>query len=146
MTLSTAEISDRLEISDVLVRYGTAMDHRDWGLLATCFLPDVAMDYDTSGSFHSLEEFVVHAEEGLRKMRSTQHYVVNHVISVEGDTADATSYALAQHVDDATGAIFSLGGVYRDTLVRTEAGWRISSRRFVSRWNQGVLRPNEVFH
>ena len=43
------EISDRLEIADVLTRYTRAIDTGDWDRLDTVFTPDAAIDYTESG-------------------------------------------------------------------------------------------------
>ena len=49
MALSQQEISDRIEIGDLLVRYSRAIDTKDWALLDTVFLPDARVDYKSSG-------------------------------------------------------------------------------------------------
>ena len=43
------QISDRLEIEDVLIRYTRAIDTGDWDRLDTVFTPDAAIDYTQSG-------------------------------------------------------------------------------------------------
>jgi 3-phenylpropionate/cinnamic acid dioxygenase small subunit len=136
--LSLAEISDRLAVSDLLNRYATAMDSRNWDLLAACFTDDARLDYDTSGVF-GRQDFVEHCAEGLARMKATQHRVTNQVITLDGDQAQATSYVVAQHVRD-NDATFTLGGTYHDDLVRTGDEWRIASRQFVTSWKAGKLR------
>jgi 3-phenylpropionate/cinnamic acid dioxygenase small subunit len=136
--MTAANLADRLAVSDVLIRYATAQDNRDWALLASCFTADAKLDYDTSGMFDR-DAFVEHCQVGLARMKSTQHCVMNHVISVDGDRAHATSYVIAQHVRD-TDALFTLGGTYHDDLVRSGDDWQISSRRFVTSWKDGKLR------
>ncbi|MDQ1508779.1 MAG: SnoaL-like domain, partial [Actinomycetota bacterium] len=37
MGYSPQELADRAEIHDVIVRYGWAIDTKDWALLDTCF-------------------------------------------------------------------------------------------------------------
>ena len=49
MALSLQEISDRIEIEDLLQRYTAAIDAKDWELLATVFTPDATLDYTSSG-------------------------------------------------------------------------------------------------
>ena len=49
MSLSIHEISDRIEIDDLLKRYTSAIDGKDYALLDTCFLPDAHVDYVSSG-------------------------------------------------------------------------------------------------
>jgi len=131
-------VNDRSAISELLVRYATAQDARDWELLASCFTDDARLDYDTSGVFDR-PQFIEHCRVGLAPMKATLHYVTNHVVDVDGDHARSTSYVLAQHVraDDVT---FTLGGSYHDELVRTPDGWRIAARRFVTAWKGGRLR------
>jgi len=136
--MSTADIGDRLAISDVLIRYATALDGRDWELLASCFTDDATLDYDTSGTY-GRDAFVEHCRAGLARMKATQHCVTNHVISTDGDRAHSTSYVIAQHVRE-NDVTFTLGGAYSDDLVRVGTGWRIASRRFVTSWKAGQLR------
>ena len=136
--MSTADIGDRLAISDVLIRYATALDGRDWELLASCFTDDATLDYDTSGTY-GRDAFVEHCRAGLARMKATQHCVTNHVISTDGDRAHSTSYVIAQHVRE-NDFTFTLGGTYSDDLVRAGTEWRIASRRFVTSWKAGQLR------
>ena len=136
--MSAVDVGDRLAISDVLIRYATALDGRDWELLASCFTDDATLDYDTSGTY-GRDAFVEHCRAGLARMKATQHCVTNHVISTDGDRAHSTSYVIAQHVRDSD-VTFTLGGTYVDDLVRVGTGWRIASRRFVTLWKAGQLR------
>ena len=136
--MSAVDVGDRLAISDVLIRYATALDGRDWELLASCFTDDATLDYDTSGTY-GRDAFVEHCRAGLARMKATQHCVTNHVISTDGDRAHSTSYVIAQHVRD-NDVTFTLGGTYSDDLVRVGTGWRIASRRFVTSWKAGQLR------
>ena len=135
--MSAANVAGPLAVSDVLIRYATAQDSRDWELLASCFTGDARLDYDTSGVF-GRDDFVAHRRVGLTRIKATQHCVTNHVIEVDGDHARSTSYVIAQHVrnNDVT---FSLGGTYHDNLVRYGTEWRIASRRFVTSWQAGWL-------
>jgi hypothetical protein len=47
--VTVGELSDRIEIQDLLVRYARAIDTKDWGLLDTCFTADAQVDYTSSG-------------------------------------------------------------------------------------------------
>ena len=47
--MTVGELSDRIEIQDLLVRYARAIDTKDWDLLDTCFTPDAHVDYTSSG-------------------------------------------------------------------------------------------------
>ncbi len=43
--LSQQEISDRLELQDVVHAYSHAVDARDWDALDEVFVPDAVIDY-----------------------------------------------------------------------------------------------------
>jgi 3-phenylpropionate/cinnamic acid dioxygenase small subunit len=120
----------RLDITEVLVRYATGIDRRDWDLFRTCFTPDCHADYEGIGAWEgvdALTEFMVDAHAG---MRHTLHRVTNFAIAVADDRAEARTYVDVVFVlaDDGTG--LEAAGYYDDALVRTADGWRIASRRF----------------
>ena len=47
--LSIQEISDRLEIQDLLARYCDALDRKDWDIFDRIFTPDAVIDYTAMG-------------------------------------------------------------------------------------------------
>ncbi len=47
--LTPREISDRIRIHDVLIRYSTAINDRDCDLLDTCFTDNALCDYSSTG-------------------------------------------------------------------------------------------------
>ena len=48
MSYNLLQLSDRAEIHDVIVRYGWAIDTKDWALLDTCFTDDAEVDYSSN--------------------------------------------------------------------------------------------------
>ncbi|ODR18409.1 nuclear transport factor 2 family protein [Mycolicibacterium porcinum] len=123
---------DRSDIIDVLVRYATGIDRRDWPLFRTVFTDDCVLDYGEIGSWNGVDavtEFMdqVHAMAG-----HTMHRLSNHAIAVDGDTATARTYvdSLIMAQDNSSGV--SGIGFYDDDLVRTSSGWQIARRRFTA--------------
>ncbi len=47
--MDIAELSDRTEINDALIRYTIAVDTGEWDRLDTVFTPDAQIDYSESG-------------------------------------------------------------------------------------------------
>ncbi|MHC9292302.1 nuclear transport factor 2 family protein [Mycobacterium sp. LTG2003] len=125
-------MSDREEITDVLVRYATGIDRRDWPLFRTVFTADCALDYGEIGTWSSVEEVTAFMEEAHAMAGHTMHRLTNHAIAVDGDTATARTYvdALIMASDNNSGV--NAAGFYDDELVRTAEGWRIARRRFTS--------------
>lgn len=123
---------DRQDITDVLIRYATGIDRRDWSLFRTVFTDDCELDYGEIGTFHGVDavtDFMVttHAAAG-----HTMHRVSNIVVTVSGDTAQAHAYvdALVMSTDGQSGV--NAVGYYDDDLVRTADGWKVTRRTFTT--------------
>ena len=131
-TLSVEEISDRIQIDDLLIRYTVAIDEKDWELLDTVYTPDAHVDYTESGGIKGeYPEVRAWLAKALAPFTMTQHLVSNSVVELDGDEARARTMVFnPMGTDDGKGGlrIFYVGGWYRDKLVRTEAGWRIAER------------------
>lgn len=128
------QLFDRNEITDVLIRYATAIDHKDWDLLSAVFVDGADCDYTPLGgeraAFPAICRWLTEALSGF----ATQHMLTNYVIEVEGDLATARTYLQATHTPtDETGArSLTFKGTYVDGLIRTSAGWRIQHRTLYS--------------
>jgi 3-phenylpropionate/cinnamic acid dioxygenase small subunit len=124
--------SDHDLITDVLVRYATGIDTRDWDLFRTCFTDDVQADYGPAvGLWTDVDAITEYMDVMHRDMLDTKHFLSNFVIEVSGDTASASTYVHAILVvtnDPLTW--YEPVGRYEDRLVRTVDGWRISRRTF----------------
>lgn len=130
--LSLQEISDRLEIQDLMVRYSHAVDTRQWDLLDEVFTPDAHIDYSamggSTGDLTATKEFLATM---LPNFLAFQHLISNSSISVDGDTA--TGRTLCHNpmlVADAQGrqSLMLCGLWYLDTFVRIDGQWRIQRR------------------
>ena len=70
MALPLQEISDRLEIEDVLVRYCYAVDDRDWDAYRSVFTRDAVIDDTVTGGVRSgVEDFCRAGSTGGRRVR-----------------------------------------------------------------------------
>ena len=129
--LDLQEISDRIEIQDLLARYTHAIDQRDWDALDRVFTPDAYIDYSAmggaAGGLMEIKEFLAGA---MPMFEIFQHLVGSSVVDLDGDTATARTICHNPMVlrggDDPH--LLVCGLWYRDKLVRTPAGWRISER------------------
>ena len=131
-TLSLEQISDRIEIDDLLIRYTVAIDTKDWELLDTVYTPDAKIDYTTSGGIKGdYPEVRAWLAKVLPAFKMTQHLISNSVVKVDGDTATARTMVFnPMGTDDGKGGLnlFYVGAWYDDKLVRTPQGWRIAER------------------
>ncbi|MCH7599245.1 MAG: nuclear transport factor 2 family protein [Myxococcales bacterium] len=130
MTLE--HLIDRQEIDDLLTRYATSVDTKDWDLYETCFTEDAFIDYESAGGIKGKRpEVRAWLEKVMVIFPMTQHVVCNRVIEIDGDKATARSVfynPMALPGEGKAQSLFIDGGYYNDQLVRTADGWRITER------------------
>lgn len=147
--MTVEELLDRQEIDDLLVRYATAVDTKDWDLYETCFTPDAFIDYESAGGIKGkLPEVRAWLEKTLVMFPMTQHVVCNRVVEIDGDAGTARSVfynPMGLPQEGARQILFFDGGYYNDKLVRTDQGWKISERIEESSYStrlDRVLQPS----
>jgi hypothetical protein len=126
--LSLEEISDRLEIQQVLVDYSTAIDTRRFDDLDRVFTPDAHIDYSAMGGIvGSFPDVKAWLKEHLPNFPAYMHMLGNFDIRVDGDTARSRTMCFNPMVMGGD-AVYFCGLWYEDELVRTDDGWRMSRR------------------
>jgi len=144
MTLSLQEVSDRLEITDALLAYSTALDvpGRRWDQWYKCFARDAVCEYPPHIGPTPPDKLQELFSQNDAVRLTTQHLFTNIVIAVEGDTASARSecsYAAVNRGETPEKNVLRLSGLwFADELARTEEGWRITHRVGNSRWSFAV--------
>jgi len=137
-------LTDRLEIEQVLVRYSTLIDTKQFDRLATeVFTPDAHVDYTTApgGIAGSVSEVTAWLAKVLEPFKVLQHMLGNFDITVEGDRARSTCYfhnPMGLPAEGNALTVFWCGGRYIDELVRTSQGWRIKHRIDEVQYMQGL--------
>jgi hypothetical protein len=133
------DVLDRREIDDLLIRYATAVDSRDWALLDSVFTPDACLDYRSAGGIRgTFTEARQWLSEVLPLFTMTQHLVVNRSVEIDPGGEAARSRAIFHNPNqllvDGEPWLFVVGGCYHDRLVRLPAGWRIALRVEETLW------------
>lgn len=122
--------SDREQITDVLIRYATGIDTKDWELFRTCFTSDVRADYGSIGVWSDVDGITEYMTAAHAELSATKHMMSNFVIAVDGDHASAVSYVHAVLVATREPPNWvDAVGHYVDEFVRTADGWRIRERK-----------------
>lgn len=127
-------MTDRDEIVELTVRYATAIDNLEYSLLTTVFTDDAQVDYGEVGQWTGGAEVAAFMEAAHVGAQHTMHRMTNQAVAIDAD-ADADAATVRTYVDALI--LFDGGGVnpvgyYDDHVVRTSAGWRISSRKYTS--------------
>lgn len=137
--LDLQEISDRIEIQELLVRYSIAIDSKRFDDLLPLFTEDAECDYGSLGSPRGPAAIAGLISSTLAGLDATQHLVGNSIVEIDGDSAAVRTYLISQHIRaSAPGAKhYFIGGEYVDTVVRTPDGWRFRTRRLDRMWSEG---------
>ena len=125
--LDTRQLSDRIEILDLLTTYTRAVDTGEWDLLDAVFTPDARIDYTATGGIQgTFPRVKAWLAEILPAFARRQHLLCQSAVVLDGDAATVTVYFANPMVtvNNEVEHLFACGGYYHLTLVRTPAGWR----------------------
>jgi hypothetical protein len=128
--LSLEEISDRLEIQQLLVDYSTAIDNRRFDDLDDVFTEDAYIDYRAMGGIDGrYPEVKAWLAEVLPNFPAYSHMLGNLSITFSGDTAASRVICFNPMVlgGDQKQVLFC-GLWYDDEFIRTPQGWRLTRR------------------
>lgn len=122
-------VADRLEVCELLYRYADAVDDTAWQVLADeVFTADAVYDLEDVGLG------VVHgASRIVTVFARIRHPVAHHVLApIVASTGDRDRLTVRSRWLVVLADRTALAGRYRDTVVRTPAGWRIAARRLTT--------------
>jgi hypothetical protein len=141
--LTVDDLLARAAISDVVHRYATGIDRRDWALFRSIFTDEVTLDFSSWNgappSRSSADDWTMGVKNSLSGFDATQHVSSNHVITLGGDTATCVSYMMALHylLEDGQHQMQAIGGYYTNRLVRGPDGWKIHACTLTATWEKG---------
>ena len=132
MAMNMQEISDRMEINNLLIDYCSAIDGRRFDELDNVFTADAFVDYTCfggpKGSYPEIKEFLMKA---MVMFPSFQHMIGNSRVRIDGDKATARTIChnpMTIKLPEGGSQVAFYGLWYVDKLVRTESGWRLCER------------------
>ena len=128
--MSLTDIEDRLAISDLFVRYTTALDRGDVETLVDCFTPDGSLDSPAVGQHSGHAAIRAFAERFARfheRGAQLRHVISNLTAEIDGDRARATCYLLNVLTRDGKSELLAPGR-YECELVKSEGKWRFQRR------------------
>lgn len=142
-----AELSDRQEIHDLVLRYCSAVDRADYPAVRDVYARD-GVDHHT-GFSGTADDYVHWLRERTSVFDGTMHLIGNHRVGLFVDHAYAETYGTAVHwgtPSDDEARNFTSGFRYLDHVRRDSDGWRIVERTAVREWTRsdaGRLREPE---
>lgn len=130
MRASDAHREIFLDVCELLVRYASGIDRRDWKLLRSCFTDDCVADYGDVGRWSSGDEITEWMRTTHEPLGHTLHRITNQAVSTDGEAVEARSYVDVIALGPGNVGGVQAAGFYDDVLVRTDAGWKIAKRRY----------------
>jgi hypothetical protein len=129
---SMQEISDRLELQQLVHAYTYAIDERNWAKLDQIFTADAYIDYRAMGGIDGPYPTVrTWLPEALKHFPAYMHLTGNAMFDLDGEKATGKVACLNPMVVPGEGGgsdTMMLGLWYHDRYRRTAQGWRISER------------------
>jgi SnoaL-like domain len=141
---SIRALQDRIDITDVLYRYSSAIDSFDSEGIRSVFADDVWAHYGNlepvSGG-DALTEWITGATGSI----TWQHHLLSvYHVKLDGDSASALSYLTSHQVFDGEPNVAKiLVARYHDELRRTPAGWKISKKVAEFLWSESRTSDEE---
>jgi uncharacterized protein (TIGR02246 family) len=119
-------VEDRIELSDLVARYGVAVDDRDEATLRELFARDATFT-GVRGETRGRDAVVAYYLERFRTFGPSFHVPHSQTVTFDGD--DAATGVVSAHAElaGADGA-FWVALRYLDVYVREDGAWRFASR------------------
>jgi 3-phenylpropionate/cinnamic acid dioxygenase small subunit len=119
----------RQAVTDLLVRYASGIDGRDWALLRSCFTDACEADYGDIGHWRTGDEITAWMAETHDPLGPTQHRISNVVLRQDGITLRSRCAVHAVVVLPDRSAAVHAYGFYDDEIAVVDEP-RITRRRF----------------
>ncbi|HEX8925041.1 MAG TPA: nuclear transport factor 2 family protein [Terriglobales bacterium] len=134
---------DRAQISDLLYRFASCLDAKDYQGYANNFVDGGYVELPeptstTSATFRMYKEQMPELmPHGLARYSGTHHISTNHQIAIAGDSATSRSYLQAVHIGKTPFEHWDGGGWYDCTYARTSDGWKFVTVKLTVVWLSG---------
>jgi len=135
----TITVEDNLAIAELVARFAHYSDFGDWDALAKLYVPEVETEMEGIAlRFRGIDEQIEHAKVSEQQTQGkNRHYNFNLFLSE--DDGEVQANYMFMNVNAGTAPMAGqivVAGRMRDTVVKTDDGWKIA-RRFV-RFDQDV--------
>jgi 3-phenylpropionate/cinnamic acid dioxygenase small subunit len=130
VTESTIDRDTRQDVAEVLVRYATSIDRKDWARFRTCFTHDCQADYGDIGVWDGVDAITDYMTRVHPEAIRSLHRITNVEVTRQGEGVAARSYVDVLFVVPESGTGMQAAGFYDDELVQTGDGWKVARRRY----------------
>lgn len=134
------ELEDRLKIQEVIARFATSFDVKDWDGMQTCFTDELFTDYSdlrgTPPQTISAADYVAARSKAQENLKM-HHLVSNHEIDfTDPNSANCRASMMVWRKSETED--YTSHCVYTFQLKKLDADWKISGIKQKVLWNDGT--------
>lgn len=125
-------LEEKDAIRDLMSAYCFHVDEGEFDQFAALFSSDGTFEPGPQGKYQgrdAIRKFISSVVPLPGEGPARKHCTMNHMISVNGAEARASSYIIVVRAADGGGIMTSLAGRYEDLLVKQDGQWRFKLRR-----------------
>ena len=132
---------DRLDIIDMMNKYGLAVDDKDYELLGTLFSEDIEARLIFDPTFfggedviiNGNEDYLAYIKEAGSLYRTSQHLIGNPLITIDNELIKVRTNLNARgYYDDSADHSVTLWGYYETYMKKEDNLWKIVKHTFFS--------------
>lgn len=129
---TTVTADDRIELHELVARYGNVVDDCDLDALGTVYASDAVMVLQLANGREVTKAGLAEIGEFLAASNSTNAHILTNITTAVEPAAEGEDVVLRYRMGAPSGSdLFSID--YRDVCVRTDAGWRIAHHTITMR-------------
>jgi SnoaL-like domain len=139
-------LTDRADLVELLGRYADLSDLKEYTRLPRLVFTDpVAIDFESvvgsPATTLPLDDYIEAVRTAFAGFTATHHAITGHVVDIDGDSATIHAHVRAEHwrpdkLADGRFTRWLVVGFYDNEAVRTPDGWRLSSVRLTSTYQE----------
>src|SRR5581483_2816238 len=131
------QLIERQAVEEVLYRYASSIDQKDYATLRSCFVAEVVAQYAEAPEIDGVDDLVGWIDQ-MCVSQSFQHHLINvyHVdLDLDAGTASALTYHTSHQIKSEEPDTDTLiVGRYRDALRKVDGRWLITDKRMEVGW------------
>jgi 3-phenylpropionate/cinnamic acid dioxygenase small subunit len=129
------DLVDRQQITDVLYRYASTVDYKDYPTMRALFTDDAVGKYGGGDAIHGADNIVAWIDSATQDRAWQHHKLTVYHIDIDGDEAQTLTYHTSHQttVDDPDTVIVIVAR-YKDSLRREAGTWKIVDKYMEIGW------------
>jgi 3-phenylpropionate/cinnamic acid dioxygenase small subunit len=129
------DLLDRQQITDVLYRYASTIDYKDYAAMRSLFTDDAVGKYGDADAIHGADNIIAWIDSATQDRAWQHHKLTVYHVDIDGDDAKTLTYHTSHQttVSDPDTVIVIVAR-YKDALRREGGTWKIYDKFMEVGW------------